>query len=376
MIPVVSVSGDARTRGRQYGEQAKERIASSISAYRDVFADYATWDWPTVLAEARRFRAPIAAFGAAYYDELVGIAEGAGVPLDEIVAINVRTEIMFAAKARTAGARLPTVAECTAFAHVERAGAAVVGQNWDWLPHAFDTVVRLEAVQESGPRYVTVVEAGLLAKLGMNSAGLGVCTNALVSSLDVGEPAVPYHVLLRALLDAETASDALAVLQRGRRSSSANYLIAHSSGLALDVEGRPGDFAELYLLQPDQQGHLVHTNHFCSPRMTGPDVGLWLMPDSPFRLQRATAALREVDGSLGAPAYESVLTDHAGAPFGVCTHPDPALAPTEQSATVASAVMDLPSRTLLLSSGLPCRTGYDTLPYADFFAAEAHRRTA
>ncbi len=365
MYPVVRVEGDARERGRQYGAQARERVQRSLAAYGKVFEHYATWDWSTVRAEARRFHEPIREFGPQYLDELTGIAEGAEVDLDDIVAINVRTEIMFAAKARASGASLPRVGECSSFARIGHDGHVVVGQNWDWLPHAFDTTVVLESAPTTGPRFVTVVEAGLLAKFGMNSAGLGLATNALVSAQDVGAPGVPYHVLLRALLDAETPTDALATLQRGTRSASANYLIAHASGLALDVESAPGDFTRLFLLQPDERGSLVHTNHFLSPQLTGPDVGLWVMPDSPFRLQRVRAAMRAADD---ATTYEQLVTDHAGHPYGVCAHPDPALPEPDQGATVASGIMDLRERTFRIAAGLPCRTGFETRSYAEFFA--------
>jgi isopenicillin-N N-acyltransferase-like protein len=366
MYPVIRVAGDARERGRQYGAQARGRVERSIEAYREVFAHFTTWDWSTVLVEAAGFHDPIRAFGPQYFDELTGIAEGAEVDLDDVVAVNVRTEIMFAAKARASGATLPRVGECSAFAHVGDDGRVVVGQNWDWLPHAFDTTVVLEAAPDVGPRFVTVVEAGLLAKFGMSSAGLGLVTNALVSAYDRGEPGVPYHVLLRAILDAPTATAALATLQRGVRSSSANYLLAHAGGLALDVEAAPGDFTRLFLLQPDERRNLVHTNHFLSPALPGPDVGLWVMPDSPFRLQRVAAAVRAAEGP---DAYPRMLADHAGHPDGVCCHPDPALPWPDQGATVASGIMDLRDRTFRIAAGPPCETGYETRSYAEFFAA-------
>lgn len=366
MYPVVRVEGDARMRGRQYGALVRERVHRSIDAYRAVFAHYATWDWSTVRAEAQQFQDPIKAFGPQYLDELTGIAEGAEVDLVDILAINVRTEIMFAAMARAAGASLPRVAECSAFAHVTGDGQVLVGQNWDWLPHAFDTTIVLEAAPETGPRFVTVVEAGLLAKFGMNSAGLGLVTNALVSARDLGEPGVPYHVLLRAVLDANTATEALTTLQRDVRSASANYLITHASGLALDVEAAPGDFSSLFLLQPDDDGNLVHTNHFLSPQAPAGDVSLWVMPDSPFRLQRLQRAMRT---SADPQDYERMLIDHAGHPYGVCCHPDLDLPEPDQGATVASAIMDLSQRTLRLASGLPCQSPFETLCYGDFFDA-------
>jgi hypothetical protein len=66
-------------------------------------------------------------------------------------------------------------------------GHTLLGQNWDWLIHAWETTVVLESEQDQGPNFVTVVEAGLLAKTGMNAAGLGLVTNTLVSDRDIGE---------------------------------------------------------------------------------------------------------------------------------------------------------------------------------------------
>ncbi|MFI5080015.1 MAG: hypothetical protein ACHQCE_03010, partial [Streptosporangiales bacterium] len=72
----------------------------SVAAYRDVFAHYAGWDWATVRREAARYEKPIAAFRPSYLEEIRGIAEGAGLDSGDVLAINVRTEVMFAAKAR------------------------------------------------------------------------------------------------------------------------------------------------------------------------------------------------------------------------------------------------------------------------------------
>ena len=248
-IPHVRVEGTSLQRGRQYGAAAAGRVHRSVQEYRQVFAHYAGWDWETVRREAARFEAPIADFRPAYLQEMRGIAEGAGLDLADVLAINVRTEVMYAATARQAPLAAREApqppAECSAFAAVPAPsgpGATLVGQNWDWLLHAAHTVVVLEVRQDEGPDFVTVVEAGLLAKTGMNAAGLGLATNALVTDADVGAPGLPYHVLLRAVLDCETVTDALAVLQAGVQSSSADFLIAHAHGGALDVEAASVDF--------------------------------------------------------------------------------------------------------------------------------------
>ena len=364
--PHVRVHGDATERGREYGRQARSRIETSISAYRDIFKYYANWDWSMVREFATGFEAPIKAFGSKYLDELHAIAEGAGVDALDIVAINVRTEIMYSAKARDAAKSLP--GECSAFALIAPPGSSeplVLGENWDWLTHAFDTLVVLEATQDVGPAYVSVVEAGLLAKMGMNSAGLGLATNALASNYDIGEPGIPYHVMLRAILDCERVSEAFALIQGAHRSSSANYLVAHRDGSALDIEAMPGDFSRVHLHQA-QDNVLLHTNHFVSPTFDDVDVSLWAMPDSPVRLARLRAGLRGDQSSLA--KIRELLSDHANYPFSICCHPDPDDDQIDQGATIASVLMRLEDSTMWLADGIPCEMPYRELNFQQLFA--------
>ena len=378
-FPHVRVSGGPRERGRSYGEQARDRISTSIDAYEQVFRAYAGWSWEEVRREAAGYQAPIAAFDERYVEEMRGIAEGAGVDLEDILGINVRTEVMFAAKARAAeragapGASRgsgPRQGECTAFAVVPEASASghtLIGQNWDWLLHCFDTVVVLEAEQDDGPNFVSVVEAGLLAKTGMNSSGLGVATNALVTDDDRGEPAIPYHVLLRAFMDCETISDALSIAQKAPRSSSANYLLAHRDGMAVDIEGTPGDFSRLFLLFPED-GVLAHTNHFRSPSFDRKDVSMWVMPDSPFRLERLRTAIDRTLPGLTLDTFREVLADHANFPSGVCCHPDERMDRYDQGSTVASVLMDLDDARIWVADGRPCTAPFRELDVATLLA--------
>ena len=242
--------------------------------------------------------------------------------------------------------------------------------------HTFDTTIVLEARQDDGPDYVTVVEAGLLAKVGMNSAGIALATNALVCDADRGEPGVPYHVLLRSILDAEAVSDAIATLQRGARASSANYLIGHEDGVALDVEAAPGDFARLYVGYPDDD-LLLHTNHFRNPGFDQKDVSLVVMPDSPFRLARLEQLVAGAQGPLDLDFWTGALGDHAMFPLGVCCHPDPrATAASDRFATVAAAVLDPGARTLWLASGNPCEAPFEALDYGELLSKPSAVRAA
>ena len=369
-FPHVRVEGEPFERGSQYGVQTRDRIALSIQAYERVFAFYTGWDWTAVKRASLAYVPPIEAAYPSYLDEMRGIASGAGVEFEDILALNIRTEIMYSAKARMAAGSHPAVTrECSSFLVMPEAssnGHLLAGENWDWLPHCSDTVVVLEASQDAKPNFVTVVEAGLLAKAGMNSAGLCLATNALVTDADRGEPGIPYHVLLRALLDAGTMTEALASVQRWTRSSSANYLLAHEDGVGVDVEAEPGDFQRVHFLTASD-GLVVHTNHFLSTLRDARDVSLWAMPDSLVRLQRLDTALRAAR-PVSVKALQEMLMDHADYPFGVCSHPDLRADPAEQGATIMSIIMEPISRKVWLADGFPCTTPYRELDYSGFLS--------
>jgi isopenicillin-N N-acyltransferase-like protein len=365
-LPIITVHGGPRQRGRQYGELAASRVRRTRDAYAEVYAHFATWDWDRVRHEAQAFVEPIERFHPASNAEMTGIADGAELDFLDVLAMNLRTEILFAAKVRTAGAEGMPPRDCTSFAARTGDGAQLVGQTWDWLTFSAETIVLLEATPNDGPAWMTVVEAGLLAKLGMNSCGLAVTTNALVSSSDAGEPGVPYHVMLRALLDCRTPTDAATLLQSVHRASSANYLIASGDGLAADAETQPGGFEAIAWDVPDDDGLLLHANHFSvAPHRGGDvtDVGVKLMADSLFRLQRVRRLAREAPGA-GVEDWKRILADHAGHPLGICCHPDPGAPPLDRWTTATGVVFEPGPRRAHVSVGNPCAGNWIVRDYA------------
>jgi isopenicillin-N N-acyltransferase-like protein len=363
MFPVITVTGGPYERGRQYGAAARARVHRSIAAYAETFRYFTGWDWSRSTAEAQRFLPAISDFAPAYVEEMAGLANGAGVSLEDVLAINVRTEVMYSARVRTALA-LPAPAECSVFASVTPAGHVLTGQNWDWNPFACDTVVVLQAVPDDGPAFMTVVEAGLLAKFGVNSEGLAVMTNALACTEDQGDAAIPYHVMLRGLLDCSTTGDALALLEQTTRASSANYLLADNSGYVVDVEARPGGESALHRLVRSDRGVLLHTNHFVAPEFDAVDYADLVPTTTRIRLDRINDIVDAAGETSDIALFAAALTDHTDDPDSVCRHPDPSLPAAEQSMTVASVLVDLTRRHVRLSEGPPCGAGYEPLDCA------------
>jgi isopenicillin-N N-acyltransferase-like protein len=359
----IIVEGAPRVRGRRYGLSASHLVHRCVESYRGLFEQRAGLAWKEAVAQAQRYLPAIESFAPDALEEIRGIADGAGVPFETILVLNCRSELMFAA-ARSKGELPPS--ECTSFAVLPQAcadGHMLLGQNWDWVPFARDVCVMVDVHRHDKPSFATIVEAGMLAKIGMNEAGFGLCTNTLVSERDAGCIGVPYHVMLRALLDAESVADAGRILGSVERALSANYLVADRSGTAVNFETIAGGAGEIVATLP-QHGVLSHANHFLAPSFSAIDAYVAKSPHSLTRL----ADLRE--GLAGIPRLsrdhlQTLLRSHRHAPNGVCSHPDPNAKPMYARCTVASFIADLTVGEFWFTDGPPCESAYRSMHIHD-----------
>lgn len=354
--PVVLASGGPRERGRAYGSQAAGRIQRSIEIYDEVFRSYAALAWASVRDRAGAFVDAIDAYDHQLLPELEGIAEGAGVDAEDVLALNLRTEVMFGFRSH----------ECTAICARPEATAdrhVLLAQNWDWKPAVAETCVVLAMAPTGRPAFATLVEAGLLAKCGVNETGIGLATNALESSRDRGRPGVPYHAVLRKVLTSGSFEAAVSAVTHADRSSSANYVIAHRDGRAVDVEATPDETLVL------EGAILAHANHFLWRDRPFKDVGRLDGADSLQRQARADEAMSGGGDTTTSERMKTALRDHDGHPDSICGHADPAIPPVQDYATIGSIVMDLTTGTFELTDGPPCTSAYERYRADELFAA-------
>lgn len=341
-------SEDAFERGRQLGAASAGQVRGSVEVYAETFAHHTGLGWAEVRERAAGFYDPIAAYDGEIAREIEGIAAGAAVTVEDVLAINARTEIMF-------GLSVLPPSECTSF-YVGPAATAdghvLIGQNWDWRTRTSETTILAEIDQGARPSFVMLAEAGLVGKLGFNSAGIGVAANALISDLDRGRPGVPFHVVLRGILNAETLEEAVGAVIRAKRSASANYLIGSSTGHGVNVETGPGGVEHAYVTHPEGDV-LAHSNNFrCAIAFRDASAGNWV--DSPVRVDTMTEHLRAGHGSHSLRSIPELLTDHACYPNAICRHPDETQHEVERSSTVASWVIDLTEQLASVCNGPPC----------------------
>ncbi len=351
----VVISGDPFSRGVQYGEKAGDLIKRGIEIYHRAFFEAAGVGWEKVLDLARSFVPGIRNYDESQVEEMKGMARGSGCAFEEILALNIRTEILFGLK------QMKAKEGCTSFCALPEITAqknTLLAQNWDYKPFAGETVMVLQVNQKGAPDILTIVEAGQFARMGMNSAGHGFCNNFIQCESDGKnmEKGIPTPFIRRKALGQEKYYDVTGTIIHSARSFSANYLVgtAEGDGDAINIEATP-DTA--YFLFP-QNGLVVHSNH-----IKGAGPGYYgIMRDgiqnSIYRDRRLEALLRKKTGHLEVEASQQALRDHFGHPYSICRHPDEKKRATEQWRTNASVIMDLTARAMWVAGGPPCQMEY------------------
>ncbi len=366
-IPLIEISGTPAERGRMYGEAARDEIARSLAYYREAFAAASGLAWPKVLAKAGSWRGIVADAAPDLLEEMDGIAEGAGVTADDILALNARGEIVRSAdSAFTHMAEKDEVEGCSSFALLPEAtgdGHTYCGQNWDWRLGTEETTVVVRVVQPPKPTVVMQVEAGQVGRHGINSAGIALNANGLDGRFGT-PPGLPQPLLRRLILDSPTMSDALQVPFSVRQHIATNLVLTHRDGFAVDLETTPVSHRWGY---PDG-GILVHGNHY---QYGIPDaLRDTYRPssvDSLYRVPIIEAGMARVREASDPASVRKIITDtmsdHFGHPLGVCAHIDPRDDEVRQNKTTMSSLVDLTAGEYRILSGNPCEGEYRLLPW-------------
>jgi isopenicillin-N N-acyltransferase like protein len=336
-----------RERGRDFGAAHAAAIAATAGKYAGLFA--AAAGRPVdMIAHGREALAAIRAFSAPYASEIEGIAEGAGLPAETVAALNARTEIL---------AMLPPTGgdECSAVVLLRGPGEAPVAlQTWDWHDEFAGSWLVWTIEHPGGHVVHTLTEYGILGKIGVSGAGLGLNLNILHHGSDGGPFGVPVHVLARAVLD-EPAGVGEALVTIGAAAASASSALTVTSAgagetVALTAEVFPS--GPRFVL-PGPGGLLLHTNHFLDQHAARDERGNQLGPGSWLRyaVLRQRLARRAGDGTADVLA---AMHDHTGGSGAVCCHPDPAAALGSRYATLATVSLDVARGAMSVLAGGPC----------------------
>jgi isopenicillin-N N-acyltransferase-like protein len=336
--PLIEVSGPPHQRGVQDGQQAAMHIRKGIAYYTGQLRRLGL-DGNGVSGLVHDYLPVIDSFDDGYVPEMRGIAEGAGVPFEDIVLLNARTELLKLAERPDLRAQLAAEDGCTAVIAMPRAtadGTLIHAQNWDWKATCSETAVVLKIRRDDGPDILTFTEAGGLARSGMNFAGIAITANYLQSDRDYRSLGVPLALIRRKVLQQEHVALAMRAVYATPKSAANNMMVSHCGGIAIDFECAPD---ETFQVHPEN-GLLTHANHFVSPVALSKlrDTGVANTPCSLYRDIRVRDLLQPAIGQITVDDVKRALFDDFGTPWSVCRPVRAGMDGTEVD-TVAMVVM-------------------------------------
>ncbi|MCR9121696.1 MAG: C45 family autoproteolytic acyltransferase/hydrolase [Phyllobacteriaceae bacterium] len=337
-FPLVRIEGSPRDRGLAYGRAAAERIAAGETLYREAMGRRG-FDWSEVRRLAAEFRPSIEATDADCMIEIDAIAEGAGIDVETVIVINARSEI-FNGRTPHAGALEGGCTSGLALSHATAEGRLLHAQNWDFNAACIGSSIVLHLTDEAGHGVLTFVEAGGLARSGLNSSGIAITANNLESDQDAGRTGMPLSMIRRRALMARTFAEAVGAITSAPRAVSNNMTLSHAGGdMAINLETTPDD---VFVLYPEDNGLFAHANHFNAPeaRVRLRDGALnGRTPCTLYRDKRVMHHLAADAPNVTRSTFERALADDFGHPFAVCRPPVRSRS-GHLSTTVASVIFD------------------------------------
>lgn len=304
--------------GEAYGRAFEIEIAWLIDWYQNRWWEMSDEE---VLAAIPGFERAIELHAPDLHVEIEGIAHGAGQPVERILALNARTELRADVH----------VLECTSVGvHAEHSetGGALLAQNWDWWNQLRGRSACVRFEPDGKAPMISLLEPGMVGKIGMNASGFGVCLNFLATP-EVNPEGLPVHILCRLLAECSSVEQAIALLESVPRAANANYLVGDRTGAAATIEAMVDAVHITYA-----EDTITHTNvALCE--------GDWCMRQSIFERRLGMFAR-----PLGVDHLQTALR-----------HPGVSAPPSDEPAveSLRSVVMDLKSGAFAVSEG--CRAG-------------------
>jgi isopenicillin-N N-acyltransferase-like protein len=338
-LRVVAIDGtQGRAAGVAYGTAVADRLPAVWEAYKELFAWYVGVDERRALDVGAEVLEVVARWRPSLGAELEGVAAAGGIPLEAVGALNGRTELVIGT-------------ECATVGRLRGPEGPWLAQNWDWFLEAPERCVVLTT-----PTYTTFTEVGILAKIGVNRAGLALSLDILRHASDRRSPiGVPIHLLLREILGScATVDDVAGLLADSPVSASSCITVVTADGDGACFEVCPDGVARI---APSVDGLLTHTNNFCDPLLAdGERVVLKLASscgrrDDLERLRPST--LTEA---------KAALSSHAAAPVPVCRHGEPNGPGLPMSGTAATLLLDPVAGTMDVGLGPPCQATFHHVP--------------
>jgi isopenicillin-N N-acyltransferase-like protein len=321
-IPLLRAQGSHADVGRQIGSATGETVRR-----------FAALPYDSDLV--RRYRAVTVEHLPWVVEELDGVAEGAGI--DPLAVFAASIEELAPAELPTGCSDLVVTEKLSANGHL------LVAHNNDLYAEDEEDLVAIEW-RVPGEPVVFTLGNGPWLSVAWNDAGLSVTGNEL--SPNDERIGIPRLLQMRAVMTRRTLAEAVEAVLHPARASSYNWVFAHRSDGALNVEGSA---TEASVEEPGPAGFLAHTNHYASSNMQRFE-STDHYENSCTRLERARVLAQEE--GLTVETLRAALADHANGPDSICQHSEPGK--PKEVKTVFWCVADVTAGEITYGRGNPC----------------------
>jgi len=341
-FPCIEVSGTNYEMGYEIGKRFGDNVREGLRRRKKWLGNLkavATGHF------ARQFKGCIAAAKKHYpqfVEEIRGWADGAGVPFQDLMILNMWAELTAMKRSRGEGG-CSTISlndgKRIILAHNEDGSAAYKGLMF-WL----------KAKPRKGRAFECLSYPGFIPgnSPGFNDAGIIQTTNYVPSAeWKVG---IPRYILNRAIFDAKTLAEAVKTATHPKRGYGNHHNLASTKErrvLSVEVTPTTHEIHEVH-------GVYFHTNHLILDSMKN-------QPQFPGKssLTRYAVLAKETKGWSDATEVRlsdivRALSSHEGKPNSVCRH----AASHTGGATLGTAVFEVPKGTFRLYKNNPCQGNF------------------
>lgn len=336
-IPMIKVKGSHYQVGYQIGTKMKKQLNELLQQSKDYIAKNTEMKWEDIRAQSQLMLEYSKKYLPEYVEEIRGAADATGIELVDL--FSEMCEEIYSKNF------LRGCSDLIASGDVTADGAVIAAHNNDTSPSLENYAVVVHYQADGEPEILAVGYGGLAISIGFNSAGISLTGNEL--SMNDMKMGVPRLLLCRKILAARTIADAIDAAIFQPRASNYNMVLTDDNGEIYSIEGSATDYEPLYA----NDGYLVHTNHYLSPRMRKYELDPYDITSSLVRYNRANRLMKNNKGKITTELLKKFLQDHVSRPKSLCRH-------GKQVKTTFSVIINLTTKTMELARGNPCESQY------------------
>jgi isopenicillin-N N-acyltransferase like protein len=359
----VTLTGSGYELGLQHGQIFKKEIAELIARFKENTTQSLEKDADEVVTDFYQktsFDAAIKKWTPELYEEVKGIADGAGQPFNDVMVFSLLDEFwVYQNNLRNH--------HCSGVGVPARNGQpAYIAQNMDIEAYTdgYQVLLRIARLGER-PEQLILTHPGCIALNGMNETGIGACMNTLMQ-LKANTTGLPVAFVVRRMLRTIDKNDLLDFIQNVPHASGQNYII----GIREEVYDFEASANKVVRFDPkNENGTVWHTNH----PLVNDDVKEWFhkydpnlkeeeKPITSNSFVRLAAVQRHVasTGVITDANIMEALRSKDDAKYPVC------VTPNQWGLTFGSVIMTLTGKPFMqITAGPPDESEYKRVEFSE-----------